>query len=247
MCLGLKAFSTQCVRPTAHKKSGLKCSSISCLWLFAFLSADRVTLCFHCVVFHWSSSLQRLPAAWLVSVRPSWHSGGWGGLVLDLWRGTRWPHAALLISSSSCLFFSFVLAPSSASLRCSIFASPMPPILQCPLILKTAHTPCSCCFFLLSLVSSLSPSLPSPAPNPAAPSLCLSGWPAADAAAQAQAGCEQHHARADCQIQHGLHGQGRKVSHSVFLLELFPGFSVRHNEESRSYQCKLEGSFFFKV
>lgn len=108
-----------------------------------------------------------------------------------------------------------------------------------------AHSPDSCFSFPLSL----SPSLPVPLspPNPAAPSLCLSGRPAADAAAEAQASRVQRHAGADCQVQHGLHGQGGKVSHPVVLLELFSGFSVGHQEEGQSYQCELEavGVFVF--
>lgn len=39
------------------------------------------------------------------------------------------------------------------------------------------------------------------------------GWPAAHTFTEAEAGCLQCHARADCKIQHGLHGQSYKVSH----------------------------------
>lgn len=61
----------------------------------------------------------------------------------------------------------------------------------------------------------LPPSPLSPVPNTATPPHCVSGRPAADAASEAEAGCVWRDAGADCQIQHGLHGQGRKVSNSV--------------------------------
>lgn len=131
-------------------------------------------------------------------------------------------HTPLFFFFPLLLPFLFVcaLTPSLASLYCIIFASSMPPIFHCYLIPKRLIL----VVFFPSLLSFLSPpSPPPPSPlNPAAPSVRLSGRPAADAAPEAQAGCVQRHARADCQIQHGLHGQGGKVSHCVCLLELFP-------------------------
>lgn len=194
---------TKCMRSTSNGESELKWSFINCLSALCF-SSESSWSCDPLVPLSFSTDLhlQRFPAEWLVSLRASWCSGE--SLVMDPWRGTSWPHAALLITTC-CLFFVCFLLPSLVCLCCTIFFPPMPPILQCPFIPNSAHTPHACCFFL-SLLSPLSPSLPSSAPNPAAPSLCLSGRPAADAAPEAQAGCVQRHARADCQIQHGLHG-----------------------------------------